>query len=208
MRSLGPCYRDGEVDRLLRRVDQLEKILPLQTMCVQFPLTNTSGGFELFNRGVTDFAHAIDRLVRGAGHRRPRRDDAVPDRPLVQCQRHASHRGRTSHQQLFDVEPASAAGDDPARFAIRDRRLGEQARGRTRSDCLRSDRTSFGSDRAERVDHAARGCGSVVRPGTNRRVDLYGDTRRQRRTPTRMHSRATSRRTPTWKSTCRRRPRC
>jgi hypothetical protein len=50
------CYRDGEVDRLLRRVEQLDRTLPLQTMRVQLPFENTSGGFELFNRGVTDLA--------------------------------------------------------------------------------------------------------------------------------------------------------
>jgi hypothetical protein len=50
------CYRDGEVDRLLRRVDQLDKTLPLQTMRVMLPFENTSGGFELFNRGVTDLS--------------------------------------------------------------------------------------------------------------------------------------------------------
>jgi hypothetical protein len=50
------CYRDGEVERLFRRVHQLEQSLPLQTMQVQLPFENTSGGFELFNRGVTDLA--------------------------------------------------------------------------------------------------------------------------------------------------------
>jgi hypothetical protein len=49
-------YRDGEVERLLRRVDQLDKTLPLQTLRIQMPFENTSGGFELFNRGVTDLS--------------------------------------------------------------------------------------------------------------------------------------------------------
>ncbi len=49
-------YRDGEVARMLRRVDQLERELPLQTMQVQIPYENTSGGFEIFNRGITDLA--------------------------------------------------------------------------------------------------------------------------------------------------------
>jgi hypothetical protein len=49
-------YRDGEVDRLLRRVHQLDRSLPLQTMRVQLPFENTAGGFELFNRGVTDLS--------------------------------------------------------------------------------------------------------------------------------------------------------
>ena len=49
-------YREGEVDRLLRRVDQLDRELPLQTMRVQIPYENTSGGFEIFNRGITELA--------------------------------------------------------------------------------------------------------------------------------------------------------
>jgi len=49
-------YRDGELARLLRRVDQLERRLPLQTLAAQIPYENTSGGFELFDTGVTDLA--------------------------------------------------------------------------------------------------------------------------------------------------------
>ena len=49
-------YREGEVERLLRRVDQLDRELPLQTMRVQIPYENTSGGFEIFNRGITELA--------------------------------------------------------------------------------------------------------------------------------------------------------
>lgn len=49
-------YRDGEVDRLLRRVRQLDRELPLQTMVAQVPHENTLGGFEMFNRGITDLA--------------------------------------------------------------------------------------------------------------------------------------------------------
>jgi hypothetical protein len=50
------AYRDGEVVRLLRRVEQLDRELPLQSMLAQIPYENTSGGFELFNTGVTDLA--------------------------------------------------------------------------------------------------------------------------------------------------------
>ena len=50
------AYRDGDVARLLRRVEQLDRELPLQTMLAQIPYENTSGGFELFNTGVTDLA--------------------------------------------------------------------------------------------------------------------------------------------------------
>lgn len=49
-------YREGEVERLLRRVHQLDRELPLQTMRVQIPYENTLGGFEMFNTGLTDLA--------------------------------------------------------------------------------------------------------------------------------------------------------
>ena len=47
-------YRDGDVARLLSRVNQLAAALPMQTMIAQVPYENTHGGFELFNYGVTD----------------------------------------------------------------------------------------------------------------------------------------------------------
>ena len=49
-------YRDGEVARLMRRVEQLDRELPLQTLEARIPAENTCGGFELFNTGVTDLA--------------------------------------------------------------------------------------------------------------------------------------------------------
>jgi hypothetical protein len=49
-------YRDGEVDRLLKRVDQLEKRLPLQTVHARVPNENTFGGFEMFASGTSDLA--------------------------------------------------------------------------------------------------------------------------------------------------------
>ena len=49
-------YRDGEVDRLLKRVSQLEKRLPLQTVHSRVPNENTFGGFEMFSSGTTDLA--------------------------------------------------------------------------------------------------------------------------------------------------------
>ena len=49
-------YRDGEIARLLRRVDQLERELPLQTLAARIPHENTAGGFELFTTGITDLA--------------------------------------------------------------------------------------------------------------------------------------------------------
>ena len=49
-------YRDGEIPRLLRRVDQLERELPLQTLQAPLPYENTAGGFELFSSGITELA--------------------------------------------------------------------------------------------------------------------------------------------------------
>lgn len=49
-------YRDGEVDRLLRRVDQLGAELALQTLHQQVPIENTLGGYAMFNSGMTDLA--------------------------------------------------------------------------------------------------------------------------------------------------------
>ncbi|WP_165076093.1 hypothetical protein [Paludisphaera rhizosphaerae] len=49
-------YRDGDVALLVNRVKQLAAELPMQSMIAQVPYENTSGGFELFNVGVTDLA--------------------------------------------------------------------------------------------------------------------------------------------------------
>jgi hypothetical protein len=52
--GLTDLYRDGEVERMLRRVEQLDREMPLQTMQVQIPYENTLGGFEIFHQGLTD----------------------------------------------------------------------------------------------------------------------------------------------------------
>ena len=49
-------YRGGELVRLLKRVDQLDRELPLQTLTTQVPYENTAGGFELFSAGTTALA--------------------------------------------------------------------------------------------------------------------------------------------------------
>ncbi len=49
-------YREGELGRLFKRVDQLERELPLQTYRSLVPYENTLGGFEMFNTGVTDLS--------------------------------------------------------------------------------------------------------------------------------------------------------
>lgn len=46
-------YRDGEVMRLSRAVDQLETRLSLQTEVLEMPYENTLGGYALFSSGLT-----------------------------------------------------------------------------------------------------------------------------------------------------------
>ncbi len=48
------CTRDGDLERLMCRADQLEARLPLQSLSVQVPYENTLGGFAMFSTGVTD----------------------------------------------------------------------------------------------------------------------------------------------------------
>ena len=49
-------YRQDEVYRLTRAVEQLERRLPLQTTYAQMPFENSLGGFEFFNTGTADLA--------------------------------------------------------------------------------------------------------------------------------------------------------
>lgn len=49
-------YREGEVQRLLRRVDQLDRELPLQTLRCQVPDEMTLGGFEILSSGTRELA--------------------------------------------------------------------------------------------------------------------------------------------------------
>ncbi len=60
-------YRDGEPDRLLKRVHQLDRELPLQSMRAQIPYENTLGGFEMFSNGVTDLAPELVGWYGGPG---------------------------------------------------------------------------------------------------------------------------------------------
>ncbi|MFO1095012.1 MAG: hypothetical protein U0992_17145 [Planctomycetaceae bacterium] len=52
-------YRDGDVHRLTRAVDQIDRRLPMQTTYVQMPFEDTLGGFEFFDTGVPDLAPEI-----------------------------------------------------------------------------------------------------------------------------------------------------
>jgi hypothetical protein len=49
-------YRPGEVDRLLKRIEQLDRELPTQTLVCQVPIENTSGGFEILASGSRELA--------------------------------------------------------------------------------------------------------------------------------------------------------
>ncbi|MCA9117970.1 MAG: hypothetical protein KDA79_23020, partial [Planctomycetaceae bacterium] len=49
-------YRIGEMERMLARVKQLSRKMPLQTLYSQVPNENTLGGFEMFSSGVTDLS--------------------------------------------------------------------------------------------------------------------------------------------------------
>lgn len=52
----GHLYHDGQQARLMRKVEQLAERMPQQTLVARIPRENTSGGFELFDAGVTDLA--------------------------------------------------------------------------------------------------------------------------------------------------------
>jgi hypothetical protein len=54
-RCPGPHAADS-LPHMMRMIDQLERKLPVQTLQAQIPHENTSGGFELFNSGISDLA--------------------------------------------------------------------------------------------------------------------------------------------------------
>jgi hypothetical protein len=49
-------YRPCELEQLMQTVKKLDRRLPTQMMQSPIPFENTSGGFELFNTGITDLA--------------------------------------------------------------------------------------------------------------------------------------------------------
>ena len=61
-------YRDGEVDRVMARVQQLERRLPLQTISCQVPIENTYGGFELFSNGTRQLAPEVSGSYGSPGY--------------------------------------------------------------------------------------------------------------------------------------------
>ncbi len=72
----GQCahlYRDGEVDRLLKRVHQLDRELDLQTLQCQVPVENTHGGFEILSAGTRELAPELLGWYGAPGY--------IPNRP-------------------------------------------------------------------------------------------------------------------------------
>ena len=61
-------YRDGEVDRLIKRVHQLDRKLPMQTMECQVPIENTLGGFEIFSAGTRELAPELNGWYGAPGY--------------------------------------------------------------------------------------------------------------------------------------------
>ena len=61
-------YRDGQVERVMARVEQLEKRLPLQTISCQVPNENTHGGFELFCNGTRQLSPEITGWYGSPGY--------------------------------------------------------------------------------------------------------------------------------------------
>lgn len=61
-------YRDGEVDRMLRRVSQLDRELPLQTLHCRIPESNTLGGFEMLSSGTRELAPELHGWYGSPGY--------------------------------------------------------------------------------------------------------------------------------------------
>jgi hypothetical protein len=68
-------YRDGEVERVMARVEQLEKRLPLQTISCQVPIENTHGGFELFCNGTRQLSPEVTGWYGAPGYDPSRETD-------------------------------------------------------------------------------------------------------------------------------------
>src|SRR5262249_46082623 len=84
------CYRQGDYDRLVSRVQQLEKMLPLQTYSVCLPYQYELPGSELFNTGNVHLRPVL-RSVYGLPY------VSTKEEPSVFL------RGRTSPPTLTDV---------------------------------------------------------------------------------------------------------
>jgi len=56
-------YRPGDLQRLGTRIDQIEKMLPMQTYTIKIPYENTIGGFQLFQQGTTALVPQLDSFA-------------------------------------------------------------------------------------------------------------------------------------------------
>ncbi|MCU0718447.1 MAG: hypothetical protein MUC83_01990 [Pirellula sp.] len=61
-------YRDGEVDRVMSRVYQLEQRLPMQSISCQVPIENVKGGFEVFSGGTRELAPELSGWYGSPGY--------------------------------------------------------------------------------------------------------------------------------------------
>jgi hypothetical protein len=61
-------YRDGEIERLLKRVHQLDRKLALQTLECQVPIENSHGGCELLTAGKRELAPELTGWYGAPGY--------------------------------------------------------------------------------------------------------------------------------------------
>jgi hypothetical protein len=61
-------YRDGEVDRMVKRIKQLDRRLPLQTLECQVPVENSLGGFEIFSAGTRELSPELTGWYGAPGY--------------------------------------------------------------------------------------------------------------------------------------------
>lgn len=54
-----PCYRPGDIQRIVSRIDQLEAMLGMQTHAVTIPYRYEQSGFDLFDRGNNQLRPAV-----------------------------------------------------------------------------------------------------------------------------------------------------
>ena len=107
-------YRKGDIQRLTTRVNQLEKMLPMQTQEIALPYENTIGGFQLFQQGTTALVPQLDAF-EGVDT-----IDGSQDVDLILYGKHFSIQetyivvgGKYLPLPLLDAATAAAAGAGP-----------------------------------------------------------------------------------------------
>jgi hypothetical protein len=89
-------YRPGDLGRLVRVVEQLDREMPLQTASVPVPYENTLGGFEMFNAGVTDLGPELSGWY------------GAPGIVLADCDRCESCKAKETEEEDADSEKDEA----------------------------------------------------------------------------------------------------